>query len=114
MNAAQRKCLVVFSVFAVVGFGPVSPGCLIGIYIVWRRPEWFSAFVAAMYDYPERSVWASTAESKQARILSAITLFTLLLIDIAPFPVTPMIAVPIIVFRPPWFYDLVQRIYGAA
>jgi hypothetical protein len=34
MNLAQIKCLSVFAVFAIIGFGPISPGCLIGMVVV--------------------------------------------------------------------------------
>jgi hypothetical protein len=34
INKAQIQCLAVFSVFAIIGFGPISPGCLIGMFIV--------------------------------------------------------------------------------
>lgn len=43
MNPAQLKCLGVFSLFAIIGFDPISPGCLIAMYIVTMRPDWFLA-----------------------------------------------------------------------
>jgi len=49
MNLAQIKCLSVFSVFAIIGFGPISPGCLIGMFVVLIRPKWFLALTLAMY-----------------------------------------------------------------
>lgn len=38
MNAAQFKLTLVFLVFAVIGFGPVSPGCLIGLSVLESAP----------------------------------------------------------------------------
>jgi len=33
------------------------------------------------------------------------------IIDIGPFPITSLLMIWILLFRPSWFYDLVQRIY---
>ena len=49
MNLAQIKCLSVFAVFAIIGFGPISPGCLIGMVVVLMRPKWFLALTLAIY-----------------------------------------------------------------
>ncbi|MDD5114552.1 MAG: hypothetical protein PHC94_11085 [Methylobacter sp.] len=48
MNFAQIKCLSVFALFAIIGFGPVSPGCLIGMYMVIMRPDWYLRLVDAV------------------------------------------------------------------
>ena len=49
MNLAQIKCSSVFAVFAIIGFGPISPGCLIGMVVVLMRPKWFLALTLAIY-----------------------------------------------------------------
>ena len=52
MNRAQIKCLSVFAIFAVIGFGPVSPGCLIGMYVVIMRPSCFLHLAEGLYSNP--------------------------------------------------------------
>lgn len=48
MNSAQIKCLSVFALFAIIGFGPVPPGCLIGVYMVIMPPDWYLRLVDAV------------------------------------------------------------------
>lgn len=112
INAAQLKCLSIFAIFAIVGFGPISPGCLIGMYIVFRRPEWFRVLVGRLYNHPRFSDFITTAQTRDARIKCFLSLLTLFIIDIAPLPVTPIIAFAIILARPMWFYRTVTRVYG--
>ena len=115
MNSAQIKCLSVFSVFAIIGFGPVSPGCLIGMYIVMMRPEWFLRLTGNLYNNPPAFDSIVTAQqTKSIRIKSFLSLLTLFIIDIAPVPVTPVIAFFIILGRPHWFYRIVKNVYGEA
>lgn len=112
VNVAQLKALSVFSIFAIIGFGPISPGCLIGLYIVVKRPEWFHRLVRGIYDYPKDLDFVTSAETRGARIRSFISLLILFLIDIAPVPVTPVVAFAIILSRPVWFYRTVWQVYG--
>lgn len=113
MNIAQIKCLAVFSIFAIIGFGPVSPGCLIGLYIVVMRPIWFGKLVGDLYEKPfQKGANASPEIITKSRIKTFGVLFCLLLIDIAPVPVTPVIAFLIILSKPLWFYFNIQHIYG--
>ena len=112
MNVAQLKCLSVFAIFAIVGFGPISPGCLIGLYIVWMRPEWFLRLVNRIYTHPHTHHFITSKQTTMARIKSFLSLLILLIIDILPVPVTPMIAFVIIFTRPQWFYRVVTTIYG--
>jgi len=115
MNVAQIKCLSVFSLFAIIGFGPVSPGCLIGMYIVVMRSEWFLRLVKNMYGNPLASnSIVIVQQTKNSRIKSFLSLLTLFIIDIAPIPVTPVIAFLIILSRPQWFYRAVRNVYGEA
>ena len=109
MNSAQLKCLFVFAIFAVIGFGPVSPGCLIGMYIVVRRPNWFSTLVDDLYGnpMPKRLI-----TSNNVRIKAFLCLLTLFILDIAPVPVTPVVAVVIILSRPQWFLKVVKGVYS--
>ena len=110
------QLLSVFSVFAIIGFGPISLGCLIGLFVVLFRPDWF--WQLAVNLYAGRSIPAinhiSAEQSKQARKTCFLNLLGLLIIDIAPIPVTPMIAFIIILARPEWFYRLIATIYQIA
>lgn len=116
MNVAQLKCLLVFSIFAIIGFGPVSPGCLIGMYIVIMRPQWFITLASDLYDnkphFQERFEADSEKQTKQARIRCFLSLLGLFVIDIAPIPTTPLFAFFIIFIRPVWFIRTVANVYG--
>lgn len=112
INPSQIKCLAVFSVFAIIGFGPVSPGCLIGMYLVLKRPQWFLRLVDGIYRHRLVTGVVTPQHSKTARIKSFLSLLLLFVMDIAPVPVTPAIAFAIILSRPQWFYRLVKNVYG--
>ena len=116
MNLAQIKCLSVFAIFAVIGFGPISPGCLIGMVIVLIRPKWFLALTLAMYQIKPRLKYKDALNAityvENTRIKAFLSLLTLFLIDIAPVPVTPVIAYGIILVRPLWFYYWVVSVYS--
>ncbi|MDD5227737.1 MAG: hypothetical protein PHN45_12575 [Methylococcales bacterium] len=112
INLAQTKCLAVFSIFAIIGFGPISPGCLIGMSIVLMRPMWFWNLIGDLYDNPQPYQLSFSTESKQTRKKVFLCLLCLFIIDIAPVPVTPVVAFCIILSRPLWFYQLVAKIYG--
>lgn len=118
MNKTQIKCLVVFSVFAIIGFGPISPGCLIGMAVVILRPRWFAQLLMDLYanktmaDSLDGAV--SVEQSQRARTKAFLSFLTLFIIDIAPVPVTPVIAFVIILTRPIWFYHLFATIYQFA
>ncbi len=49
VNAVQVKRLLVLMVFVVIGFGPLSPTCLLGLYVVIARPKRFKAWVEKIY-----------------------------------------------------------------
>ncbi len=112
MNLAQLKLISVFSVFAIIGFGPISPGCLIGMYVVLMRPMWFWNLIGNLYVNPRPFQLAFSPESKQTRKKVFLFLLCLFIIDIAPVPVTPVIAFCIILSKPLWFYQIVTKIYG--
>jgi hypothetical protein len=113
MNPTQIKCLAVFALFAIIGFGPVSPGCLIGMYIVAMRPQWFRALIGNMYiNAPQSQAIFSAKQTKRARIRCFLSLLGLFIVDIAPIPVTPIIAFGIILGRPLWFYQVALAVYG--
>ena len=115
INKAQIQCLAVFSVFAIIGFGPISPGCLVGMFIVLFRPHWFWQLAVNVYaGKPITPTTASAEQSKQARKKGFWGLLTLFVIDIVPLPVTPTIAFFIILARPEWFYRLIASIYQTA
>lgn len=115
MNSTQIKCLSVFTIFAMIGFGPISPGCLIGMYIVLFRPFWFWTLTGNLYAkkrLPQTIVEINTIQTKQTRKKCFLCLVGLFILDIAPVPVTPVVAFAIILSRPKWFYQAVARIYG--
>jgi hypothetical protein len=115
MNTAQLKCLAVFSIFAVIGFGPISPGCLLGMFIVLNRPLWFLQLIEHLYAGKQLPKWVMNLDAKQiqqARKKCFFSLLTLFIVDILPVPVTPVIAFVIILSRPVWFYQLVRSIYA--
>ncbi len=116
MNKTQIKCLIVFSVFAIIGFGPISPGCLIGMTVVVFRPRWFWQLAVNLYADTsiEMITDISESQSQQTRTKCFLSILALFIVDIAPVPVTPVIAFIIILTRPKWFYRLVAVIYQKA
>jgi hypothetical protein len=116
MNFTQLKCLLVFGVFAVIGFGPVSPGCLIAMYSILVRPRWLLEMARRLYEQAGQPLYPAPPSeadgSQKMRIKAFLGFLVLFIVDIAPYPVTPSIAIPVILLRPRWFYDLVERVYG--
>jgi hypothetical protein len=115
MNRALAKCLLVFSAFAVIGFGPISPGCLIGFYVVLARPPWFIELVRELYTrqdgqrlYPAPP---NPPHPRRTRRKCFFSLLALFIADIAPVPVTPAVAFVILLSRPRWFYETVEAVY---
>lgn len=119
LNSSQLKTLAVFSVFAIIGFGPISPGCLIGMFTVLFRPAWFWTLVNGIYvgksglHKPDPSS-LSEQQIFQQRKKCFLSLLGLFIIDIAPVPVTPVIAFVLILSRPLWFYRRVAIIYAGS
>ena len=109
MNNTQLKCLSVFALFAIIGFGPVSPGCLIGMYIVIMRPNWFLKLTDHLYNNRKISDFVT---SNYIRIKAFVCLLILFTIDIAPIPVTPGVAFIIIISRPHWFHRIIMGVYN--
>jgi hypothetical protein len=46
------------------------------------------------------------------RILCFFILLIITIIEIGPVPITGLLLMWVILFRPVWFYNLVQKIYG--
>ena len=109
LNSAQFKTLAVFLIFAIIGFGPVSPGCLIGMFIIVARPKWFLDLAMAMY---EQTSEISYSQLHGIRLRAFACLVSLFIIDILPVPVTPVIAFFIILSRPRWFLNVVLNVYA--
>jgi hypothetical protein len=118
MTSIQIKCLLVMAVLALIGFGPLSLTCLIGFYILAARPNWFLVVVCELYRDSAISTagpaFATSARSPAVvvRVKTAVVLLTLLILDIAPVPVTGTIGLFVILTRPAWFERLVYAIYG--
>lgn len=116
VNAIQVKCLLVLMAFVVIGFGPLSPTCLLGLYVVIARPRWFFELVQALYRRPGEEVIpfsppAQCAAANAARFKAALVLLTLLVLDIAPIPVASPIGIYVVIARPKRFKAWVERIY---
>jgi hypothetical protein len=87
------------------------------MFVVLIRPKWFLALTLAMYrTHCGKSRLEELDNStyiKNTRIKAFFSLVTLFLIDIAPVPVTPVIAFCIFLMRPLWFYSLVVSVYSS-
>ena len=46
------------------------------------------------------------------RILCFFILLAIIILEIGPVPITGLILMWVVLFRPSWFYELVQKIYG--
>lgn len=115
MNSTQIKSLMVIGGLALLGFGPLSFTCLIGFYVVMVRPFWFIDGVVALYGGPvdSRPIHARTLpRALAARTEAGLILLVLLILDIAPVPVTGSIGLYVILARPTWFVQLAHSVYG--
>jgi len=106
---------------AIIGFGPLSLTCLIGMYVVVARPSWFYTVVVDLYrdanPIPMPGMVATRKHHSSAlgvRLEVFMSLFVLLVLDIAPVPVTGSIGLCIVILRPLWFRTLVEKMYGGA
>jgi len=121
MNRTRFNCLLVILALAIIDFGPVSLICLIGMYIVMRRPRWFYETVHKLYldNSAGPAVWPpqqrqSDLATSSTRIRCFLSLVLLMVLDIAPVPVAGSIGLYVIIMRPHWFKALVANIYGEA
>jgi len=46
------------------------------------------------------------------RILCLLVLIIISIVEIGPIPISPVILIYVVLFRPEWFYDLVLKIYN--
>ena len=46
------------------------------------------------------------------RIFCLFVLLLITILEIGPMPITGLLLMWVVVFRPAWFYNLVQKIYG--
>lgn len=46
------------------------------------------------------------------RILCLAILVVITLLEIGPVPITPLVLIWVVLFRPIWFYELVVKLYG--
>ena len=114
MNGTQVKSFLVLAVLAIIGFGPLSLTCLIGMSIVVGRPEWFYRVVGDLYrgaDCPPHHQ-SGGSNATMARIKCFLCLAVLLALDIAPIPVAGSIGLYVVLARPCWFKTLVEKIYS--
>ena len=122
MNEAHIKSLLVLSVLAIIGFGPLSFTCLIGLYIVLGRPAWFYQLTREIYLGKNPGVRAMKPARPArpgslalgSRFLTFLSLLLLLILDIAPVPVTGVIAIYVVLTRQEWFQQLVFNMYSGA
>ena len=111
------KCLLIMLLFSLIGFGPLSLTCLIGIYVVLVRPAWFIRVARDLYLRPNDSVMnekmlPGPSGNFVIRGKAFISLIMLLILDIAPLPITGIIGLIVVLSRPVWFIELVQQIYA--
>ena len=52
-----------------------------------------------------------TTRSFATRAKCVIVLLTFAVLGLGPFPVTSLLGVYVVIFRPQWFKDLVGRVY---
>ena len=118
MNGAQINTLLVLTALAIIGFGPVSITCLIGMHVVISRPRWFYRLTRSIYRdaSPGRPMRSAKPRSLAlgVRFMTFLSLLFLLILDIAPVPVTGAIAIYVVLTRPAWFQSLVFKVYGEA
>jgi hypothetical protein len=119
MNGTQVKCLLVMIGLAVTGLGPISLTCLIGLYVVIATPDWFYQVVTHLYrNRAHRSIPPSEAPLKTShgvtgvKIKCCLGLLILLILSIAPVPVAGAIGMYVVIMRPRWFKELVEKLYG--
>jgi hypothetical protein len=46
------------------------------------------------------------------RILCILVLLLISILEISPIPITPLLLIYIVLFRPAWFYRLILKIYN--
>jgi hypothetical protein len=46
------------------------------------------------------------------RLLCILVLAAISVLEISPIPITPLLLMYVVLFRPLWFYELVIKIYG--
>lgn len=46
------------------------------------------------------------------RILSFLVLALISIIEVGPVPITPVLLIYVVLFRPIWFYEWVLKVYG--
>lgn len=46
------------------------------------------------------------------RIFCLLVLLLITILEIGPFPITGLVLIWVVLFRPAWFYELVQKIYN--
>lgn len=48
------------------------------------------------------------------RIICLLILIVVTILEIGPVPISGLLLIWVVLFRPQWFYDLIQKIYGKA
>jgi hypothetical protein len=117
MSGTQLRCLLAMTLLSIIGFGPLSLTCLIGMYVVAARPLWFRRAVANLYrdvKPPLASLRRHRRGASGTRVKCFLSLLVLLVLDIAPVPVTGSIGLYVVIARPPWFYRLVEAVYRSS
>jgi len=112
MNFTRIKCLLVFCLFLIIGFGPISEVCLIGFYILAVRPIWFLRLTRNVYADIQAKPPAPGKHPFATRLKCFLSLLVLFILDIAPVPVSSAIGVAILWARPLWFYRMVETVYS--
>lgn len=111
--STRLQCLLAMLGLSLIGFGPLSITCLIGLHAVLARPDWLLRTTRALYGRPTAATGLTEpAPNGWLRLKVVAALLALLLLDIAPVPVTGTIGLSVVLLRPPWFLELVEAIYA--
>ncbi len=46
------------------------------------------------------------------RIVCLLALLVITVLEIGPIPISGLVLIWVVLFRPSWFYDLIQNLYG--
>jgi len=59
-----------------------------------------------------RQCWFTVEEASQSmRFLLVVFLAVIAVVEIGPVPITPLVLLWVVLFRPKWFYELVLKLY---
>lgn len=115
MNRARIEAFASLFILNLIGFGPISLTALIGLYLLWARPQCFLTWVRKIYERPnQRPRLPVNTSARKRQIEGSLILLGLFIIDVLPVPVTGGIALVITWLRPKSFLNWLEAVYGRA